>query len=343
MSPLKIALDVMGGDHAPRVNIKGAVEAYKKWGYSIVLVGNRDQILRELERNKIKPKLFEIVHAEEVIDMHEHASTARRKKNSSMNVAFDLMREKKVDAVVSPGHTGAFMAGALFTVGRLPGVSRPALTASIPSLKGEAVMLDIGANVDCKPKHLVQFALMGDMYCRLVKGVEKPRVGLLSNGTESSKGNDVLRTTDQELKTKNLNYIGFVEPRDVFRNAVDVVVCDGFYGNLFLKTAESILSTLIFLFKKELKRSILSKLTFLLFMLSARKTLKMLRRRFDYAEHGAAPLLGINGLGFVCHGSSSAHAIRNALHMAALSAQSGFLRELNEEIARLGYEKGEEL
>lgn len=340
---MKIALDAMGGDHAPRVNIKGAVEAYEKWKYSIVLVGNKDQILRELERHKVKPHVFEIVHAEEVIDMHDHATSTRKKKNASINVAFLLMREKKVDAVVSPGHTGAFMAGALFTVGRLPGVSRPALTASIPSLKGETVMLDIGANVDCKPKHLVQFALMGDLYCRLVKGVEKPRVGLLSNGTESSKGNDLLRTTDQELKTKSLNYVGFVESRDIFRNAVDVVVCDGFYGNLFLKTSESILSTLIILLKKELKRSILSKLTFLLFMLSARKTLKVLRRRFDYAEHGAAPLLGINGLGFVCHGSSSPHAIRNALHMAALSAQSGFLTKLNEEIAHLGYEKGEEL
>src|SRR3989338_9513553 len=146
---MKIALDAMGGDHAPRVNIKGAVEAYKKWQYPIVLVGNKDQILRELARHKIKTGVFEVVHAEEVIDMHEHASSARKKKNSSMNVAFELMREKKVDAVVSPGHTGAFMAAALFTVGRLPGVSRPALTASIPSLKGEAVMLDIGANVDC--------------------------------------------------------------------------------------------------------------------------------------------------------------------------------------------------
>ncbi len=332
---MRIALDVMGGDYAPHINVKGAVLAKKKWNIPITLVGDRNKILKQLQRNKISPDSFEIVHASDAIGMHDSIASVKSRKDASINVAFELLKEKKVDAVVSPGHSGAFMASALLTVGRIPGILRPAITGLIPSLGSEVVMLDIGANVDCKPSHLIQFAMMGSVYSRLVRGIPNPKIGLLSNGTEETKGNELIRTVHEQLKNKNFNYVGFVESKDVFKNKVDVVVCDGFDGNLFLKTAESVLSTALTLFRTEIERSFLSKASFYLFALCARSAFQKIRRRFDYAEYGAAPLLGMNGLGFVCHGASSASAISNALKTASLSVESGFLRELNEEIRKM--------
>ena len=328
---MKIALDAMGGDYAPRATIEGALLAANQHGIHVVLVGDETEIQEHLRRSRFSTHLIEIVHASDSVEMTDKATAQlRSKKNTSLRVALELLKEKKVSAVVSAGHTGAFMATAFVVLKRLPGVERPAITGCFPTLKGSCVVLDLGANVDCKASHLVQFAMMGESYARVVEKKMRPSIGLLSNGEESSKGTELLREVDQILKTKGINYIGFVESKEIFKGMVDVVVCDGFIGNIFLKTCEGLISTTATIIKQDIQKTLFSKVVSLLFFALFKNTIKNLGRRFDYSEYGAAPLLGLNGLLYVCHGRSNSKAIKNALLTAHRSSEENFLEKLSE-------------
>jgi len=311
---MKIALDAMGSDNAPQVEIDGAVRAAREYGVSIILVGDREILEAELAKRGVDGLPITVKNASEVVGMHESPSVAlRKKKDSSIRVAFDLVKCGEADAVVSAGNSGAAMATGMFVLRKLKGVDRPAIATVVPTLKGQSVVLDVGANVDCKPDHLVQFAVMGEVYARYVLGVDRPKVGLLSNGEEEEKGNDLTRETHAILKTSDLNYVGYIEGRDIYSGEVDVVTCDGFVGNIFLKTSEGLADAIGRMLKEELKKSILSKIGYLL----ARGSFKTFKKKVDYSEYGGAPLLGINGVGFISHGGSNANAIKNAIRVAS--------------------------
>jgi len=328
---MKIALDAMGGDHAPQVEIEGAVQAAREFGTSIILVGNRESLEIELNKRQVRDLPITIESATEVVGMHESPSVAvRKKKKSSIRVAFDLVKRGEADAVVSAGNSGAAMATAMFVLKKLGGVERPAIATVVPTLKGRSVVLDVGANVDCKPIHLVQFAIMGEVYARYLLGIERPRVGLLSNGEEEKKGNELTRETHKVLKESALNYIGYIEGRDIYGGDVDVVTCDGFVGNILLKTSEGLAESIGKMLKEELEKSLLSKVGYLL----ARQSFKNLKKKVDYSEYGGAPFLGINGVGFICHGSSNPNAIKNAIKFAGEYVSNRVNKHLLEEFEK---------
>lgn len=325
---MKIALDAMGSDNAPQVEIDGAVQAAREYGVSIILVGDREILEAELAKRKVDDLPITVKNATEVVGMHESPSVAlRKKKDSSIRVAFDLVKNGEADAVVSAGNSGAAMATGMFVLRKLKGVDRPAIATVVPTLKGQSVVLDVGANVDCKPDHLVQFAVMGEVYARYVLGIERPRVGLLSNGEEEEKGNDLTRETHAILKKSELNYVGYIEGRDIYSGEVDVVTCDGFVGNIFLKTSEGLAEAIGRMLKEELKKSLLSKLGYLL----ARGSFKTFKKKVDYSEYGGAPLLGINGVGFISHGGSNTNAIKNAIRVASEFVKNRVNKHLLEE------------
>lgn len=303
----------MGGDHAPMPEVSGAVMAAREWGIPVVLVGQRERIEAELAGHRCEGLDISVHHADDVIGMHDAASDAvRRKKNSSIRVAFDLVREGQAAAVVSTGHSGATMAAGMFVLKRIPGIDRPAIATVVPNLVDRTLVLDVGGNVDCKPQHLVQFALMGSVYVRQMFGKESPRIGVLSNGEEESKGNDLTRETSRLLRETSLNYIGYVEGRDIFSGSVDVVVCDGFVGNVVLKVSEGLADAMGKMLRVEFRRRLLSRLGYLL----AKPAIQSFRKKVDYAEYGGAPLLGIQGTGMICHGKSNERAVMNAIRMA---------------------------
>jgi glycerol-3-phosphate acyltransferase PlsX len=312
--PMKIAVDAMGGDNAPRVEVAGAVSAARDFSISIILVGDRDLLTAELAQHNISGLDITIKHASEVVGMHDSASDAiRKKKDSSIRVAFELVKSGEADAVVSAGNSGATMAAGMFVLKRLNGIDRPAIAQVFPTLLGHTVILDIGGNVDCKPVHLVQFAIMGEVYANHVLGVVKPKVGLLSNGEEESKGNDLTRETNQILKNVRFDYAGYIEGRDIFAGKVDVVVCDGFVGNIVLKLSEGLAEAVGSMLREEIKKSLICKIGYLL----ARPAFARFKKKVDYAEYGGAPLLGINGVGMICHGGSNVKAIKNAVRFAS--------------------------
>ena len=310
---MRIAVDAMGGDHAPEAVVEGSVQAAREYGTHVILVGDREILHQNLKRYSTAGLPISVKHASEVVGMHESPSVAvRRKRDSSIRVAFDLVKAGEARGVVSAGNSGAAMALAMLTLRLLPGVERPAIAAPVPSLHGSTVLVDAGANVDCKPLHLMQFAIMGEVYCRYMLRNERPRVGVLSNGEEESKGTDLTRSVHEALKHSSLNYIGYVEGRDIFLGTVDVVVTDGFTGNVVLKTAEGMAKATGTILREEYSRGMLNKLGYLF----SRRVLRHLKQRVDYTEVGGAPLLGINGVGIVAHGSSDAHAIKNAIRVA---------------------------
>ena len=315
---MKIALDAMGGDHAPQIEVEGAVLAAKEYGSQIILVGDAEIVKKELSRYSVKDLPIYIKQASEVIRMDESPSKALRKKDSSMRVAFDLVKNGEADAVVSAGNSGAAMATAMVVLRKLEGVDRPAIATVMPTLKGACVVLDVGANVDCKPFHLAQFAVMGDVYAQFILKKERPRVGLLSNGEEESKGTDLTRETHAILKQISMNYIGYIEGRDIFAGDVDVVVCDGFVGNVVLKTSEGLADAIGKMLKEEIKKSNLAKLGYLL----SKGAFGRFKKKVDYSEYGGAPLLGIDGVGIISHGSSTPNAIKNAIRVAQEFASS---------------------
>ncbi|NPV92153.1 MAG: phosphate acyltransferase PlsX [Firmicutes bacterium] len=328
-----VSLDAMGGDHAPGEIVRGAVEAVANYPVKVLLVGPEEAIRGELEKalreagvgpDRFKEQL-EIVPADQVIGMDEEPVMAlRRKKNASIAVATRLVREGKAQAIVSAGSTGAQMAAAVLILGRLPGVERPAIATVLPGLKGNLVMLDSGANVDSRPKHLEQYAYMGSIYAANLLGIENPRVALLNVGEEEAKGNELTKQTYQLLKTAKLNFTGNIEGREVLTGGADVVVCDGFVGNVALKLTEGIAKALIEMIREELMSSLRTKLGALL----AKPGFKALKDRLDYSEVGGAPLLGVKGISIICHGSSRARAIRHAVRVAMESVDNDLIGKL---------------
>lgn len=310
----RIALDAMGGDHAPDEIIKGALLATEEYSVDITLVGRQEVVaarLKDLSSSALRR--IDIVDARDVVEMEDNAFTPiRRKRDSSIRVCANLVKEGKADAIVSAGHTGAAMTSAYMVLGMIDGVDRPALAAILPNAKGHTVLLDVGANVDSKPAHLREFAVMGHFYAQMLFGIAEPRVGLLSIGEEEGKGNELTRETFRVLKETGLNFIGNAEGRDVFNGNADVVVCDGFIGNVVLKASESLGEMVSRTLKDAVTRGPVRKVGALLL----KSAFDDLKKRMDYSEYGGAPLLGVNGGCIVCHGRSSAKAIKNAIRVA---------------------------
>ena len=337
---MKIAVDAMGGDNAPAVVVEGAVKASAELGVPVILVGDKARVEAELKRHNTRGADITVRHASEVVEMDDSPiQSIRTKRDSSIRVCFELVRDGEAGAVVSAGNSGAAMAAGVLLLKKLKGVERPALAVSLPTMKNPAVLLDVGSNVTCKPVNIMQFAVMGEIYARHVLGKERPRVGLLSNGEEDAKGTDLTRESSVLLKKTDLNYVGYIEGRDVYRGDVDVIVTDGFVGNVVLKLSEGLVESVIGMLKKEIMSSISSKIGYFL----ARAAFKKLKKRIDYAEYGGAVLLGINGICVIGHGRSNARAIKNAVIKAHQSmegevnahiieeicARTGFLREAN--------------
>ncbi len=328
---IKIGLDAMGGDNAPVSIVQGAILASrdKKADYEVVLVGDKGKIQRELQKLNITNPPFEIFHASESIGMEEPATEGvRKKKDSSLGVGMRMQKEGKIDGFVSAGNTGAVMATALLTLGHLEGVDRPAIASYFPTEKGAAVVLDVGANANCRARNLYEFGVMGSIYASYILKREAPRVGLLSIGEESTKGNELTLVSYGLLSESKLNFVGNVEGHDILKGTCDVVVCDGFVGNIMLKFTESIESFLYFLIREELRRSILFRTgAFLL-----QYPLRSLRKSLDYAEYGGAPLLGVDGVCIICHGKSSPKAIKNAVKLASRMVKEEINEHIREEL-----------
>ena len=321
----KIAVDAMGGDRAPQVVVAGAILAARELGIEIILVGQKEVVAQELARQDAVAKI-EIVPASQVIAMNESPSVALRKKDSSMKVAFEMMKRGEVDAVVSAGNSGAMMATGMFVMGTLAQVARPAILIVVPSLKGGTVIVDAGANVDCKPRHLVQFGVMGAIYAERILAIRNPRVGVLSNGEEESKGNELTRAASELLAATQLNYIGYIEGRDIFNGHVDVVVCDGFTGNVALKTMEGVANFAGEVLRSAFQKNVVSRLGYLM----SRNALRDAYRRLDYAEYGGAPLIGLEGVAIIAHGGSDPRAIKNAIRAAGDEIQQDVNRHIAE-------------
>ena len=330
----------MGGDFAPACEVEGAIEAARDFGVRVVLVGRAEMIEEELAKHREgrgvrrgRPRRdpnIEVVDAREVVGMNDPvAMSVRRKRDSSIRVAAQLVRDGEAQALVSSGNTGAVMMTAKLVIGMLPEVDRPALAAVLPTLNGSpTVILDVGANAECKPSHLYEFAVMGSEYAAAIAGVRDPKVGLLSIGEEEIKGNDLTKEAFKLLKSSSLNFVGNVEGRDMFTGQVDVIVCDGFTGNVALKVSEGISETMMKMLKQELKSSLQTKAGALL----TRPAFRRLKRRLDYAEYGGALLLGINGVAVICHGKSTPTAIRNAIRVARDYCRGEVNRKIESEL-----------
>jgi glycerol-3-phosphate acyltransferase PlsX len=329
---MKIAVDAMGGDFAPQNIVEGAFWAVKEYGVKVVLVGDEDQVSRELSKYPTSKLPIYIHHAPYVVAMHDSPSAViRRMKDTSIKVALDLEKEGQVNGVVSAGNSGDAMALAMFIFKKLEGVERPAIATVHPTMKGNTVLIDSGGNVDCKPFHLVQFAMMGDAYAKYILGKEKPRIGVLSNGEEEGKGNELTREVHSILSETELNYLGYVEGRDLNNGEVDVIVCDGFVGNVALKISEGLWETIHAILKWEAQDNIRAKVAYFLM----KRAIRRLEKRLDYSEYGGAPLLGVDGNCVICHGSSNAKAIMNAVQLASNLAQN----KLNEHVIEMLQDK----
>ena len=330
---MKIAIDAMGGDYAPVEVVKGVVAAVKEYGCEVVLVGDEEQLsplLKKIGGHKLP---IEIKHASQVIEMHEHPGAAlRKKKDASIVVATRLVKEGECSAVISAGSTGAAVAAALLILGRIKGIERAAIATPMPNLTGTTVLLDSGANIDSKPKHLVHNALMGAIYAEHVLGINNPRVGLLNIGEEETKGNEQAQATYPLLmQMKTLNFIGNVEGRDIPKGSVDVVVCDGFVGNVVLKLGEGLSSAILELVKNAVKESgLLTKVASLMVL----PALKGLKKKLDPSEYGGAPLLGVDGCVIICHGSSKAFAIKNSIRVACEFTEHRVVNTIQEIVAK---------
>jgi glycerol-3-phosphate acyltransferase PlsX len=324
-----VAVDAMGGDHAPDVVLDGAIAAVRELNVRVTLVGPEDRLRAGLAARNA-PAGIDVVHAPDVIDMHDSPVTAvRQKTESSLVVGMRLVRDGAASAFVSAGSTGACMASSLFELRRIRGVDRPALGAPFPTVTGSALIIDVGANVDSKPEHLVQFGIMGSIYMERVFGIARPRVAIMNIGEEESKGNALVQATIPLLRQAPINFIGNVEGRDVPAGAAEVVVCDGFVGNVALKFGEGLASTINSLIRAEITRDWFSKLC----ALGLRPAFRRVRKRLDYAEYGGVPLLGVNGICIVGHGSSNAVAIKNAIRVGAQAVEQRVVETIAEGVA----------
>ena len=332
--PSVIALDAMGSDRRPKPEIEGAIQAARHYDVRVLLIGPEPALRAEMARHPFASGLpIEIVHASEVIEMDDKAVQAvRSKRDSSMRVGLRLVREGRAAGFVTAGNTGAAMATAKMVLGAIPGVDRPALAAVFPTALGTAAsLLDVGANVDCKPENLEQFAVMGEIYFRSMFGTKRPRVGLLSIGEEETKGNELTREAFQLLKQLPLNFVGNVEGRDLYNGEVDVIVADGFVGNVALKISEGVANLVRFTLKETLKATITRQVGYLL----SRSAFADFKKRLDHTEYGGAPLLGVKGVCFITHGSSNANAIKNAIRVAAEFATHGINEKIEKELAAI--------
>jgi len=329
ISVKKIAVDAMGGDFAPEMVVKGAVLAAKHFNISSILVGYEDKIRAELEKNKGQNLPIEVYHAPEVIEMGEEPyHMIRKKKYSSLRIAFELVRQNEAQALMSAGNSGAVVYGALFVLKRIKNISRPGIATLMPSLKGRVMVIDAGANTLCRPQNLAQFALMGSVYFQHVFGILNPKVGVLSNGEEETKGTDLTREANELLKKSTLNYIGYAEGKDVFAGDVDIVVCDGFVGNVLLKVAEGMAESMITSLRGDIQSRFFSRLGYLF----AKQSFANFKKRVDYAEYGGAPLLGVDKPVIIAHGKSNDRAVMNAIRVSHEYAKKDIVGKLIEEV-----------
>lgn len=325
-----VAIDAMGGDYAPVETVKGAVEAIKEWGnVDIKLVGRRDAVEAELAKYTYDKARIEVIHAEEVIGTDEVPTMAiRRKKDSSLVVALNLVKNGEADAIVSAGSTGALLTGALVIVGRLEGVERPALGTCLPNEKGFSFLLDSGANVDCKPKYLEQFAKMGSVYVENVFGIREPRVALVNIGAEKEKGNALTKEAYELLEgAEGIRFTGNIEPRNIPFGEADVIVCDGFVGNTILKLSEGLAKTLLTIIKQEITQG-----AYKLAALALQKPFRSIKKRFDADEIGGAPFIGLKALVVKAHGSSNAKAFKNAVRQCVLFTEADIIGKIRDKI-----------
>jgi len=334
MDMITIALDAMGGDSAPGVVVKGAMDYLKEDNnLSIVLVGKEKEIKKEFKRNRLDyPVNIEILNAMDHVLMREHFfSYWKRREKTSIKRALDLVKQHKAQAMISAGNTGAIMAIAKSVLGTLKPIDRPALALMIPTLNGQSLLVDVGANVNSKPKNLVQFALMGKVFLENVMGIDNPRIALMSVGEEEAKGNELIKTTHQWLKSLDINFVGNVEGRDVYMGAADLIVTDGFTGNVTLKVTEGVVDVMLSLLKREITSSILAKIGFFLL----KSSLKRIQKKMDYSEYGGALLLGVNGIVIIGHGASNEKAIRSAIRLSKQFIKENVLDKISHEIERM--------
>jgi len=333
MEGIRIAVDAMGGDHAPGAIVEGSVDYFRDdKDVCLVLVGKKRLIKKELKRNNvINLDKIKVIAATEEISMREHfLSYWRKREQTSIKMALDLIKKKEVQAMVSAGNTGAIMAIAKNTLGTIKNIDRPALALMIPTLKGNSLIVDVGANVDSKPRNLVQFALMGKVYLENVQGVNNPKIALMSIGEEEFKGNELTRTTYNILKSLDINFIGNIEGRDAYIGEADLIVTDGFTGNVILKVAEGVVNVTASMLKREIMSNLLSKIGF--FFL--RSSFKRLMKKFDYTEYGGALLLGVNGIVIIGHGNSNAKAVKNAIYLSKKFITENVLDKISNEIGK---------
>lgn len=326
---MKIVVDAMGGDHAPQVVVEGTIAAVKEYGAQVILVGDETKIKPLLQKAKYLGDSIEVVHAPETIEMCESAAlSVRRKRNSSIVVGLSLLKEGKAEAFFSAGNTGAVVCAATLELRLLPGIERPGIAIVTPTLKGIALIIDVGANIDPKPNQLLQYGIMADVYCRNILNKANPSVGLLNIGEEEAKGTEFMRQTHELLQKSNLNFIGNVEGKDIFSGKVDIIICDGFVGNVALKVSESAAEAMQVFLKRHLLSNIWGKIG-LLFLLPS---LKRFKKDIDYAEYGGAPLLGVDGVVIIGHGRSNVRAIKNAIRVAKEEIERKFNEKVLEAI-----------
>ncbi|MCW1360433.1 phosphate acyltransferase PlsX [Campylobacter sp. CCS1377] len=325
---INIAIDAMGGDFGEKPIIDGVIQALQSEEFNAILVGN-SEILKPLIPKELQ-KFITYEEANEVFSMEENATDVLKRKETSIYKAIELIKNQQAHAVVSAGHSGASMSLATLKIGRIEGVLRPAIATLMPNIKGKTLVLDVGANVDCKSEHLLQFALMGEAYAKEVMGISKPRVALLSNGEEECKGNELTKETHRLLKNMH-NFIGNAEGRDIFNGNIDVLVCDGFSGNIILKSCEGVAGAIVKMLKIEIKKSFLSTLGALLM----KKAFINLKKQIDWQEYGGAPLLGVDGCMIISHGKSDARAIKNAIFQAIKFSKSNINKVIENEIKQL--------
>ncbi|EQE87476.1 TPA: phosphate acyltransferase PlsX [Clostridioides difficile] len=333
---MKIVIDGMGGDNAPKSNVEGAVNAIKEYQVDLIITGDKDLLEKEFSNYEFDRNKLEIVHTTEIIENEDKPVKAiRSKKDSSIVVALNLVKEGKADAIISAGSTGALLAGGLFVVGRIKGIDRPCLCSAIPNVKrGMTLIADCGANADCKPKNLVEFAAMSNIYSRKVLGLENPKVALANVGLEEGKGNDLVKRSYEEIKKLDLNFIGNVEAREVINAYTDIIICDGFTGNILLKSAEGVALSVMSLIKETFMASTKSKIGALLI----KDDLRKLKSFIDYSEYGGAPLLGLNGGVIKAHGSSDAKAIKNAINQGIKFSKGKVVEDINQFISKYNEE-----
>ncbi|MBN2452758.1 MAG: phosphate acyltransferase PlsX [Candidatus Omnitrophica bacterium] len=326
---MRIVVDAMGSDNAPEVEVEGALQAAQEYDHEVILVGDEVAVKRELDKHGGANDKITVVHAPEKIEMHEPAAlSVRRKRKSSIVLGLDLIKHDKADSFISAGNTGAVVCAATLSLRMLPGIERPGIAIAIPTMKGTTVIIDVGANIDPKPIHMFQYAVMADAYCRYILHKPSPKIGLLNVGEEESKGTEFIKEAHTLLSESKLNFIGNIEGRDIYVGNADIVLCDGFVGNVILKVSESVVDTLVKMIKNEIQSSVIATIGAAL----AGSAFASLKKKMDYAEYGGAPLLGIDGRVIISHGSSTAKAIKNAIRVAAEFKTQNVNRHILEEL-----------